>query len=154
MLLDNQVGYAINANYAIERKINSLAEKVIAINGCEMNLIVVVLKIVTYYMQLESNIRGVAFSASWLKPIDDWPVESPGPSTVASRPAQYQKRGAGGRRGRKRLLASESGTATDDDNSWTWWTGGNITKRTLQRGALLHSTIRKAARQGITWFNC
>jgi hypothetical protein len=48
LLLDNQVGYAINANYAIERKINSLAEKAIAINGCEMNLIVVVLKIVTY----------------------------------------------------------------------------------------------------------
>jgi len=95
LLLDNQVGYAINANYAIERKINSLAEKVIAINGCEMNLIVVVLKIVTYSMQLESNIRGVAFSASWLKPIDDWPVESPGPSTGASRPAQYQKRGVG-----------------------------------------------------------
>ncbi|XP_066336674.1 DDT domain-containing protein PTM-like [Miscanthus floridulus] len=104
--------------------------------------------IIPLLLELESNIRGVAFSASWLKPIDDWPVESPGPSTVASRPVQYQKRGAGGRRGRKRLLASESGTATDDDNSWTWWTGGNITKRTLQRGALLHSTIRKAARQG------
>ena len=105
-------------------------------------------------LQLESNIRGVAFSASWLKPIDDWPVESPGLSTGASRPAQFQKRGAGGRRGRKRSLASESGTATDDDNSWTWWTGGNISKRTLQRGALLCSTIRKAARQGIAHFNC
>jgi hypothetical protein len=116
----------------------------------------VVLKIVTYSTQLESNIRGVAFSASWLKPIDDWPLESPGPSTGASRPAQYQKRGVGGRRGRRRSVASESGTATatDEDNSWTWWTGGNISKRTLQRGALLHSTRRKAARQGITWFNC
>jgi hypothetical protein len=117
-----------------------------------MNLIVV-LKIVTCSMQLESNIRGVAFCASWLKPIDDWPVESPGPSMGASRPAQYQKRGVGGRRGRRRSLASESSTATDEDNSWTWWTGGNISKRTLQRGALLQSTIRKAARQGITWFN-
>ena len=105
-------------------------------------------------LQLESNIRGVAFSASWLKPIDDWPVESPGLSAGASRPAQYQKRGAGGRRGRKRSLTSESGTVTDDDNSWTWWTGGNISKRTLQRGAILCSTIRKAARQGIAHFNC
>ena len=100
-------------------------------------------------LQLESNIRGVAFSASWCKPIDDWPVESPGLSAGASRPAQYQKRGAGGRRGRKRSLTSESGTVADDDNSWTWWTGGNISKRTLQRGAILCSTIRKAARQGI-----
>ena len=103
-------------------------------------------------LQLESNIRGVAFSASWLKPIDDWPVESPGLSTGASRPAQYQKRGAGGRRGRKRSLASESGTATDDDNSWTWWTGGNVSKCTLQRGAILCSTTRKVARQGIVHF--
>ena len=121
-----------------------------------MNTIVMSLKIVTYSVQLESNIRGVAFSASWLKPIDDWPVESPGLSAGSSRPAPYHKRGAGGRRGRRRSLALESGaaTATDDDNSWTWWTGGDISKRTLQRGALLCSTIRKAARQGIAHFNC
>ncbi|RLN31007.1 uncharacterized protein C2845_PM05G05640 [Panicum miliaceum] len=104
--------------------------------------------VIPLLLELESNIRGVAFSASWLKPIDDWPVESPGLSAGSSRPAPYHKRGAGGRRGRRRSLASESGTATDDDNSWTWWTGGNISKRTLQRGALLCSTIRKAARQG------
>ncbi|KAG2555813.1 hypothetical protein PVAP13_8NG034700 [Panicum virgatum] len=104
--------------------------------------------VIPLLLELESNIRGVAFSASWCKPIDDWPVESPGLSAGASRPAQYQKRGAGGRRGRKRSLTSESGTVTDDDNSWTWWTGGNISKRTLQRGAILCSTIRKAARQG------
>jgi len=104
--------------------------------------------VIPLLLELESNIRGVAFSASWCKPIDDWPVESPGLSAGASRPAQYQKRGAGGRRGRKRSLTSESGTVADDDNSWTWWTGGNISKRTLQRGAILCSTIRKAARQG------
>ncbi|KAF8641828.1 hypothetical protein HU200_067528 [Digitaria exilis] len=104
--------------------------------------------IIPLLLELESNIRGVAFSASWLKPIDDWPVESPCLSTGASRPAPYQKRGAGGRRGRRRSLASESNNATDDDNSWTWWTGGNISKRALQRGAILCSTIRKAARQG------
>ncbi|CAL4896920.1 unnamed protein product [Urochloa decumbens] len=104
--------------------------------------------VIPLLLELESNIRGVAFSASWLKTIEDWPVESPSLSAGASRPAQYQKRGAGGRRGRKRSLASESGTATDDDNSWSWWTGGNISKLTLQRGAVLCSIIRKAARQG------
>ncbi|GJN13796.1 hypothetical protein PR202_gb00542 [Eleusine coracana subsp. coracana] len=105
--------------------------------------------IIPLLLELESNIRGVAFSGSWSKLIDDWPVESPGVSTGASRPAAYQKRGAGGRgRGRKRLVASESGTTTDDDNSWTWWSRGNVSKRILQRGALLCSTLRKAARQG------
>ncbi|WVZ88295.1 hypothetical protein U9M48_034831 [Paspalum notatum var. saurae] len=104
--------------------------------------------VIPLLLELECNIRGVAFSASWLKPTDDWPVESPGLLTGASRPAPLQKRGAGGRRGRKRLVASESGTATDDDRSWTWWTGGSISKHTLQRGALLCSTTRKAARQG------
>ncbi|XP_062201843.1 DDT domain-containing protein PTM-like [Phragmites australis] len=104
--------------------------------------------VVPLLLELESNIRGVAFSASWSKLIDDWPVEPSGVSTGASRPAAYQKRGIGGRRGRKRLMASECGTVTDDDNSWTWWSRGNISKRILQRGALLSSTIRKAARQG------
>ncbi|XP_062204414.1 DDT domain-containing protein PTM-like [Phragmites australis] len=104
--------------------------------------------VVPLLLELESNIRGLAFSASWSKLIDDWPVESPGVSIGASRPAAYQKRGTGGKRGRKRSLASESATATDDDNSWTWWSRGNISKRILQRGALLSSTIRKAAREG------
>jgi hypothetical protein len=104
------------------------------------------------FVQLESNIRGVAFSTSWLKLIDDWPVESPSASAGASRPAAYQKRGTGGRRGRKRSMASESAPVTDDDNSWkevNWWSGGNVSKRILQRGALPILTIRKAARQGI-----
>ncbi|KAL6627034.1 hypothetical protein ACP70R_030760 [Stipagrostis hirtigluma subsp. patula] len=104
--------------------------------------------LVPLLLELESNIRGVAFSASWLKLIDEWPVEAPSVSVGASRPAAYQKRGTSGRRRGRRSLASESGTVTDDDNSWTWWSGGNISKRILQRGALLRSTIRKAARQG------
>uniref|UniRef100_A0A0E0BFB3 PHD-type domain-containing protein n=1 Tax=Oryza glumipatula TaxID=40148 RepID=A0A0E0BFB3_9ORYZ len=107
--------------------------------------------IIPLLLELESNIRGVAFSTSWLKLIDDWPVESPSASAGASRPAAYQKRGTGGRRGRKRSMASESAPVTDDDNSWkevNWWSGGNVSKRILQRGALPILTIRKAARQG------
>jgi hypothetical protein len=60
-------------------------------------------------MQLESNIRGVAFSESWLKPIDDWHVVSPGVSVGASCPAAYLKRRADGRQHIKHSLASESG---------------------------------------------
>ncbi|TVU25568.1 hypothetical protein EJB05_28069, partial [Eragrostis curvula] len=90
--------------------------------------------VVPLLLELEKNIRGVAFSASWSKLIDDWPVESPGVST--------------GRLGRKRLLAYESGMATDDDINWAWWSGGNISNRILQRGFLLCSSMRKAARQG------
>jgi hypothetical protein len=97
------------------------AEEFIASYDRANKYIVLLLKIVAFHMQLENNIRGVAFSASWLKLIDDWPVESPSVSTGSSRPAAFQKRGTSGRRGRKRLLTSESGTATDDDNSWTWW---------------------------------
>jgi hypothetical protein len=105
-----------------------------------------------FYVQLESNIRGIAFSASWLKLMDDWPVKSPGVSSGPSRSAAYQKRGTGGRRGRKRSLAFESATAADDDKSWKeviWWYGGTMSKRILQRGALPSLAIRKAARQGI-----
>ncbi|KAG8091206.1 hypothetical protein GUJ93_ZPchr0011g28696 [Zizania palustris] len=107
--------------------------------------------IIPLLLELESNIRGVAFSSSWLKLIDDWPMESPNASAAASRPAAYQKRGTGGRRGRKRSIASESASVTDDDNSWkevNWWSGGNVSKRILQRGTIAILTIRKAARQG------
>ncbi|CAM0950272.1 unnamed protein product [Alopecurus aequalis] len=107
--------------------------------------------IIPLLLELESNIRGIAFSASWLKLMDDWPVKSPGVSAGPSRSAAYQKRGTGGRRGRKRLLAFDSATVTDDDKSWkevNWWNGGTLSKRVLQRGALPSSSIRKAARQG------
>ncbi|XP_044949107.1 DDT domain-containing protein PTM-like isoform X1 [Hordeum vulgare subsp. vulgare] len=107
--------------------------------------------IIPLLLELESNIRGIVFSASWLKLMDDWPVKSPGVSAGPSRSAAYQKRGTGGRRGRKRLLASESSTVTDDDKSWkevNWWNGGNISKCILQRGVLPSSSVRKAARQG------
>ncbi|RLN42947.1 uncharacterized protein C2845_PM01G36850 [Panicum miliaceum] len=104
--------------------------------------------VIPLLLELESNIRGVAFSESWLKPIDDWHVVSPGVSVGASCTTAYQKHGAGGRQHRKHSLASESGITIDADNSWTWWIGGNISKRILQRGALQRSSIRKAARQG------
>ncbi|KAM0837251.1 hypothetical protein ACQ4PT_061790 [Festuca glaucescens] len=107
--------------------------------------------IVPLLLELESNIRSVAFSPSWVKLLDDWPVESPAPSAGTSHPAAYQKRGTGGRRGRKRSLATESAAVTDNGKSWkkvNWWSGGNISKRILQRGAYLSSAIRKAARQG------
>ncbi|KAE8798043.1 Nucleosome-remodeling factor subunit BPTF [Hordeum vulgare] len=107
--------------------------------------------IVPLLLELESNIRSIAFSPIWVKLVDDWPVESPPASAGALRPAAYQKRGTGGRRGRKRSLVTEAATVADDDKSWkkvNWWSGGNISKRILQRGVHLSSVIRKAARQG------
>uniref|UniRef100_M8C4A6 Nucleosome-remodeling factor subunit BPTF n=1 Tax=Aegilops tauschii TaxID=37682 RepID=M8C4A6_AEGTA len=107
--------------------------------------------IVPLLLELESNIRSIAFSPIWVKLVDDWPLESPPASAGALRPAAYQKRGTGGRRGRKRSLVTESAAAADDDKSWkkvNWWSGGNISKRILQRGVHLSSAIRNAARQG------
>ncbi|KQJ89596.1 DDT domain-containing protein PTM isoform X2 [Brachypodium distachyon] len=110
--------------------------------------------IIPLLLELESNIRTIAYSTSWTKLIDEWPVESPAASVGLSRPAAYQKRGTGGRRGRRRSLATESVTntaVTDDDKSWkefNWWSGGNISKRILQRGAHLSLAIRKTVRQG------
>uniref|UniRef100_A0ACD6A152 Uncharacterized protein n=1 Tax=Avena sativa TaxID=4498 RepID=A0ACD6A152_AVESA len=107
--------------------------------------------IVPLLLELESNIRSVAFSPSWVKLLDDWPLESPAASAGTSHPTAYQKRGTGGRRGRKRSLATESAAVTDNGKSWkkvNWWSGGNVSKRILQRGAYLSSAIRKVARQG------
>ncbi|KAL6650444.1 hypothetical protein ACP70R_009369 [Stipagrostis hirtigluma subsp. patula] len=103
--------------------------------------------IVPLLLELECSIRAVAFSASWSKLIDEWHVGSSVVSFGVSCPA-HQKYGTGVSQSEKTSLASESVTIIDDDNSWTWWSRGNISKRILQRGALLSSTIRKAARQG------
>ncbi|KAM0845394.1 hypothetical protein ACQ4PT_056399 [Festuca glaucescens] len=92
---------------------------------------------------LESNIRSVAFSPSWVKLLDDWPVESPAPSAGTSHPAAYQKRGTGGRRGRKRSLATESAAVTDNGKSWK-----KVVKQRIAGNCHNECTVRSVGGKG------
>ncbi|PKA47297.1 chromodomain-helicase-DNA-binding protein 4 [Apostasia shenzhenica] len=95
-------------------------------------------------LELEKNIRGIAFSGGWNKLMDGFSVENP---TLSSgmHTAQSEKHVHGSRRSKKtpELLSSE-----DDGNDVLWWRGGKLSKVVLQIGILPRSLSKKAARQG------
>lgn len=104
----------------------------------------------TLLLELEENIRMVAFCTDWVKLVDDIAVESSAVQSAASAVGSAQRRGPGGRRGRKLSSSSE---VTDDDGQDTskgfvWWRGGMLSKHLFQRGALPQSMVKKAACQG------
>ncbi|XP_073007050.1 DDT domain-containing protein PTM-like [Typha latifolia] len=101
-------------------------------------------------LELEKNIRGIAFIGGWFKMEDDWSIEFPALVAGASRIRANKKRGTGGKRNRKRSVASDVVVASSEDN-WKdvqWWCGGKLSKVVFPKGAIHSSLIRKAARQG------
>ena len=103
------------------------------------------------YLQLEENIRAVAFSGDWVKLVDDWSVESSVTrnATFASGSSSTHKRG---RRGRKQSAVPKvtANDSLDNLSDVNWWRGGILSKLILQRGVLPCSMVKRAARQGNT----
>lgn len=99
-------------------------------------------------MQLEKNIRGIAFSGGWFKLIIDGPSGFSALSGT-SRSGPSQKRGPG-RRSKKQYASSESAVVSSEDSGKDvqWWRGGKFSEVILQNGTLPSSLVRKAARQG------
>lgn len=102
-------------------------------------------------MQLEENICSIALSSDWLKLMDDWLIEysifQSGRFTVGT----TQKRGPGRRRQRNQAEVTTEGA---DDDSFTWWRGGKLSKVILLKAVLSKPKIKKAAWQGnLVWFN-
>ncbi|XAR60083.1 hypothetical protein NMG60_11033325 [Bertholletia excelsa] len=98
----------------------------------------------TLLLELEENIRVVALSADWIKLVDNSPTESSATQIATCAAGSTQRRG---RRGRKPSIVSE-GDSLDDLSDFHWWRGGMFSKLVLQKGALPHSMVKKAARQG------
>ncbi|VVB04906.1 unnamed protein product [Arabis nemorensis] len=96
-------------------------------------------------LELEENICSIALSSDWFKLMDDWLIElsmfQSGPVTVGV----TQKRGPGRRRQRNQAEVSAEGC---DDDSFTWWRGGKLSKVILLKAVLSQSAVRKAAWQG------
>ena len=102
-------------------------------------------------MQLEENIRAIALSGDWDKLVDGWSAESSVIQNSTNAPGSTQKRRPG-RRGRKSAAAASEVIADDDQElltDFTWWRGGKLTKRLLQKATLPCLLVKKAARQGI-----
>nr|KYP68630.1 Nucleosome-remodeling factor subunit BPTF [Cajanus cajan] len=98
-------------------------------------------------LQLEENIRTIAFCGDWVKLMDDWLVEFPMAQSATSTVGTVQKRAPSGRRYKKRSAIDEASTDGCSKN-WVWWRGGKFTKFIFQKAVLPKSMVRKAARQG------
>ncbi|KAL7198312.1 hypothetical protein ACSBR2_020753 [Camellia fascicularis] len=101
-------------------------------------------------LELEENIRSVALSGDWVKLVDSWSVESFVTQSATFATGSTQKRGPGGRRGRKPSVISEvtSDDSIDNLSDFNWWRGGILSKLILHTGVLPRSMVKKAARQG------
>ncbi|VVB16809.1 unnamed protein product [Arabis nemorensis] len=96
-------------------------------------------------LELEENICSIALSSDWLKLMEDWLIEH---SLFQSAPVSAeatQKRRPGKRRQRNQAEVTAEGP---DDDSFTWWRGGKLSKVILLKAVLLKPKIRKAAWQG------
>lgn len=100
-------------------------------------------------MQLEKNISLIVLSGEWVKPMDDRVGESSVIQSVASNVGTLQKRGLGGKRGRKLSTTSEVLADDESNQGFNWWRGGKITKFIFQKEILPRAMVRKAARQGM-----
>lgn len=100
-------------------------------------------------LELEENIRLVAFSMDWTKLVDVGPSESSITHSAAGAAGSTQKRKPG-RRGRKPLAIVEATADESQDIStdFTWWRGGLISNFIFQKGTLPRRMVKKAALQG------
>ncbi|XP_020578948.1 DDT domain-containing protein PTM-like isoform X2 [Phalaenopsis equestris] len=110
-------------------------------------------------LQLEENIRGIAFSGGWTKFMDDM-IEMPKSSSGLCRIGGNKKRGSGIKRGRRQ---AELPIASSDDTCdyLQWWRGGELSKAIFQTAKIPSSLAKKAARQagrrripGISYHEC
>ncbi|XP_016470375.2 DDT domain-containing protein PTM [Nicotiana tabacum] len=100
-------------------------------------------------LELEENIRLVAFSVEWTKLVDGGSSESSLTHSAAGAAGSTNKRKPG-RRGRKPMAVVEATADQSQDilTDFTWWRGGLISKFIFQKGTLPRRMVKKAARQG------
>ncbi|XP_024982713.1 DDT domain-containing protein PTM-like isoform X2 [Cynara cardunculus var. scolymus] len=100
-------------------------------------------------LEFERNIRDIAFSADWIRLVDDMGFENQVAQNAKNAAASTQRRGPG-RRGRKPAIILEVTDADGKDLStnFAWWRGGMLSKHIFQKGILPQRMIKNAARHG------
>lgn len=103
-------------------------------------------------MQLEKNIRLVAFKSEWFKLVDECSVDTTVSQNTANVVGSSHKRSRGGRRGKKQGATPEvtADKGKDKSESFIWWRGGLVSKLIFRRGLLPCLMTRQSARHGIT----
>ncbi|GAA0179270.1 hypothetical protein LIER_29952 [Lithospermum erythrorhizon] len=96
-------------------------------------------------LKLESNIRHLAVSADWLKPLDT--VLAVGSAYFVTRGSQRMPSKQGNGRKKARYMDPEVNSSSKSGPCLFWWRGGNISRELFNHMALPHYLARKAARQ-------
>ncbi|GJZ22787.1 DDT domain-containing protein PTM [Tanacetum coccineum] len=107
-------------------------------------------EIKAFLLDFERSIRDIAFSADWIRLVDDASVENQATQNAKTVVGSTQKRGQG-RRGRKQPVVIPEVTETDGKDSSSdiaWWRGGLLSKHIFQKGVLPQKMLKHAARQG------
>ncbi|XP_057781903.1 DDT domain-containing protein PTM-like isoform X2 [Salvia miltiorrhiza] len=97
-------------------------------------------------LELEENMRSIAFSGDWMKHVEGFSTQS-STSEIATGSTQKCRPG---RRGKKRpdMVEVVADGFLNKSTKFTWWRGGIMSKFMFQRGILPSSMIKKPARQG------
>ncbi|XP_058087295.1 DDT domain-containing protein PTM-like [Magnolia sinica] len=98
-------------------------------------------------LELEENMHILALSGGWVKPVDDWSVESSTTQATTCVVGPAKKRGPV-RKNRKQSATSEITPDASSRSHINWWRGGKLSKLVFQKGILPHSIVKRAARQG------
>ncbi|KAI7741115.1 hypothetical protein M8C21_002134, partial [Ambrosia artemisiifolia] len=107
-------------------------------------------EIKAYLLELERNIRDIAFSSDWIRHIDDTSSESQPSQSAKSMVGSAKKRGPG-KPGRKPAIVIPEIPDADVkvlSTDFTWWRGGMLSKHIFQKGILPQVMIKHAARKG------
>ncbi|KAJ1420637.1 Zinc finger, PHD-type [Sesbania bispinosa] len=96
---------------------------------------------------LESNLRPLALSADWLKPVDSVVTMGSATHIVVSSSRTYSRHGIGRKRARYSDIESNSSSNTNGGLGMFWWRGGRLSRKLFNWKALPRSLVTKAARQ-------
>ncbi|XP_023738116.1 DDT domain-containing protein PTM [Lactuca sativa] len=100
-------------------------------------------------LEFEKNTRSIAFSADWIKLVDDMGLEKQVNTSVKNVVGSSQKRP--GRPGRKPAVIVPEVTDNDGKDAsvdFSWWRGGMLSKHIFQKGILPQMMLKHAARLG------
>ncbi|XP_042959197.1 DDT domain-containing protein PTM-like isoform X1 [Carya illinoinensis] len=99
-------------------------------------------------LELEEHISIIALSGDWVKLVDGLSFDPSLTQSASCTVTTTHKRGLSGRRKRKQSAASEVTDDSCQDQSFTWWQGGKLSKLIFQKAILPRLVVKKAARQG------
>lgn len=102
----------------------------------------------TFFLQLEKNIRLIALAAGWTKHVDDWSPQVSAAHTGTSVAVTTAKRGGNGKRLQKNstLIAMTAPIDARVFRNFYWCKGGRLSTQVLQ---LPYAIAKRAGRQGV-----